>query len=474
MIVGALGVAAPGAALPAITALSGDTRETVIPVVFKVSPTTLRTLKTGIGAEVGSRVEVHGVASWDNRNFLGGLRHVLLEVKPGLVVNPLTFATLFSKPETPPQVLFEIRVHADLEQPGFIEPRTRGILSLAANLYQLQPLDTLGYFELAGKTGVARDFWGKRVNAAVYVNMAFDQPTKLDSYTPIDVAKGYHRLVLPTAQSIGVLDLRSGEDGKPDPLNPHSGIYLSNDVQLAWVDSQDVRIKPEVRGYVPIAHRWTLALRGTFGFLYAFGGDLSKTPTPRCPYDPTTACLQNAPAGATTVDRSRYIQVLQLRGFNSGGPTSNRGYAYNGVGPQELIPNISPVQSNGSLVPIATGGKALWEASAELRFPLYQKLGATVFVDASDVRWSLAELAAPFAPHLSSGLGFRYLTPVGPFRADFGVRIPGAQVMDSGKGTCPSFDPNGGSTCYLDPRYGQASPVLSLPLAVSLAIGEAF
>lgn len=469
----AVAAAVPLAGIGAAAHLTADARDTVVPVVFKVTTTTLKTTKVGVGAEVGSRVEVHGVASWDNRNFLGGLRHFFAEAKPGLVINPLTFATLFSKPVTPLQPLFELRLHAELEQPGFIEPRTRGLVSVAANLYQLQPLDTLGYFELAGKTGIARDWWNRRVNASIYVNMAFDQPTKLDSYTPIDTAKGYHKLILPHVQTLGVLDLRKGENGKPDPLNPHSGFYLANDVQVAWVDSQDVRIRPEMRGYVPIAKRWTLALRATTGFLIPFGGDLAKTPTPACPFSTSVSCVRN-PSTEATVDRSRYIQVLQLRGFTSGGPTSNRGYAYNGVGPQEQIPNISAVQSNGQLVPLATGGSAMWEASAEIRFPVYQNWGATLFVDASDVRWHVAELLAPFAPHLSTGLGIRYLTPVGPFRADFGVRVPGAQVL--GRGTCPAYDPNSSvaSTCYLDPRFGQASPVFSLPMAISLALGEAF
>ena len=174
------------------------------------------------------------------------------------------------------------------------------------------------------------------------------------------------------------------------------------------------------------------------------------------------------------VDRSRYIQVLQIRGFNSGGPQSNRGYSYSGVGDQEVVPHITPVQSNGIALPIATGGAALWEASAELRFPVVGQLGGELFVDSSDVRWHLSELGAPFAPHLSSGLGLRYLTPVGPFRIDVGVRIPGAQVLGIPNNRLPVYDPTASAGCCLDPKYGQSGSVVGLPLAISLAIGDSF
>jgi outer membrane protein insertion porin family/translocation and assembly module TamA len=472
-VAGALAAMSP----PAGLAVLADPRESVIPVLFKVTPTQLREVKSGFGAEVGSKVEVHGVIGWENRNFLGGLRHFTVEFKPGVVINPVTFATLFSKPATPPAPLPEARLHAELEQPGFIEERTRGRVNLAANLYQLQPLDTLGYFELAGKTGVDRDFWGRRVNVALYVNGAFDQPLLLNPFQALDTAGGYHRLFIPNLQTIGILDYRMGSDGKPNPLSPHSGAYLSNDVQVAFADSFDVRIKPEVRGYVPLSKHVTLALRATAGFLIPFGGTLASTPTPACPWDTTQRCFQTTPTGPGTVDRTAYIQVLQLRGFTSGGPNSNRGYAYTGVGPQELIPHISPIQiSNGQLVPIATGGTAMWEASAELRLPLYDKIGWTIFVDGSDVRWHLSDLGAPFAPHLSTGLGLRYETPVGPFRADFGVRIPGAQVLGWGV-KCPAQDPNptpGESACYIPQQYGQASPTFTLPLTIALALGEAY
>ena len=187
--------------------------------------------------------------------------------------------------------------------------------------------------------------------------------------------------------------------------------------------------------------------------------------------------------------RGSYIQLLQLRGFQSGGPNSNRGYAYSGIGPQEQVQGISPLSGANTLLPIATGGKALWEASIELRFPdIKDKIGTTLFMDASDVRDNLADFATSFAPHLSTGLGLRYMTPVGALRLDFAVRIPGAQVIGSGTG-CAAFDPTANPAagqvwrpgkagpsgpCYLDPQFGQAGSISGAPILVSLGIGGAF
>jgi len=497
---------------------------TVIPVVFTVTPAELKTVKAGWGAEVGSRVEVHAVAGWDSRNFLGGLRHFTVEAVPGVILNPLTIGTLDSVPSNSIRPLPELRLHADLAQPGFLEARTRGVLTVSGNLYQLLPQDTLGYVELGTKTGLEREFWGARVHLGVTANAVYDLPIDLQKFSPQAVANcGYNQLEIFSGQSVATLDLRNGASGKRDPLNPHSGFYLSNDVQIAGGSSADVRVRPEMRGYVPIARKVTLALRVSGGLLYSFGGALSKTPDPglKDTYPPPNRVYQatqttttppqvitSAPlvaeacpkvTGSSTVpagevSRSAYIQLLQLRGFTSGGPTSNRGYSYNGVGPQQVVvgisPYIQPTATTAQLIPIATGGKILWEASVELRFPIHGSLGGVVFVDGSDVKGSFGDLSSPFSPHLSTGFGFRYDTPVGPVRADFGVRIPGLQVLGQ---NCPLFDPgvltyagigrgkadscSSGTTAadrYLNPQYGQGSSVLSLPLAVSFAIGEAF
>jgi outer membrane protein insertion porin family/translocation and assembly module TamA len=152
------------------------------------------------------------------------------------------------------------------------------------------------------------------------------------------------------------------------------------------------------------------------------------------------------------------LQLLQFRAFFSGGANSNRGYGYNEVGPHGMVPSLTGGQSD-KLVP--TGGLSLWESSLELRFPISGNFGATIFVDASDVTRDEAFFRLT-RPHLSTGLGLRYMTPVGPLRVDLGYRIPCAQVF----GVCPDE--------ALPGDEGEPGTVLGLPIAVSLAIGEAF
>ena len=460
-------------------------RPTAVPVVFRVTPTPLKTVKMGAGFELGTRVATRGVASWENRNFLGGLRTFTVEGKPGIVFFPYNVATLFGggdgkQPEF--QLVPEMRLHTALVQPGFLEARTRGNLSAGINLYQIQNTSALTYFELAGKAGLDRGLWDGRVQLGLSLNMQFDVP--LDRFK---IDSSYDTLLLPLVNTIATLDYRHDRNGKRDPINPNRGFYLSNEVQIAFGDSKDIRVRPEIRGYIPVTRRVTLALRAAAGFLHVFGGDFAASPTPTTPYDPTDQVNDCRTSRAGSLSRCRWIQLLQLRGFNSGGTNSNRGYGFNGIGPQEPIPGVSPKDSSGAYLPVATGGKALWEASVELRFPVWDKLGLSLFVDGSDVRQRIVDFGAPFAPHLSTGLGIRYATPVGPLRVDIGLRVPGLQVIGLAP-RCGIYDPSTVATLapcqqgqrvptgggYIDPVYGQAGSLQGVPLAISLAIGEAF
>jgi outer membrane protein insertion porin family len=95
--------------------------------------------------------------------------------------------------------------------------------------------------------------------------------------------------------------------------------------------------------------------------------------------------------------------------FMLGGALSLRGWGRN---------QISPVNEYGDLV----GGNSMFEASAELRFPIYDILSGGAFVDTGNV-W-----ADSFAINLADlrtdlGIGLRAKTPIGPVRVDFATPV---------------------------------------------------
>jgi outer membrane protein insertion porin family/translocation and assembly module TamA len=234
-------------------------------------------------------------------------------------------------------------------------------------------------------------------------------------------------------------------DLRDDPLDPKNGLLVSNSLQVALPllggSVSDVRVRPEARLYVTKRHL-TLAVRVATGLLF-----------PR-DYD----------SGAEDTTSFDDQQKLLFRGFFSGGPFSNRGYAFQGVGrhaplalstdPGIRCGNVSdPSPDPRCLRPI--GGLTLWEASVELRFPMrfVDPLGAVLFLDSSDVRSGRAEYGFD-APHLAPGVGLRYPTPVGPVRLDLGFRILEALGREEPEGSPP----------YL----------FGAPLTLHLAVGQAF
>lgn len=494
------------------TAPKDKPKDKVVPVTFRVRPSPLKTLRVGGGLEVGSRFEVHGLLGWEHRNFLGGLRQFKVEVKPGFVLNPQTLQTFFDKDTwEATRALPEVRLKAELKQPGFIERRTDGILNAAVNIYvpttavggntaakQLELEDlgaygkvlppkpakdedsndyVLGYLEFAGKAGVERTFWQQRAYVGLFANIQHDRPF---SYRPTFGAAipGFDPITIPYLEAIGTIDLRYGASGRLDPVNPHKGAHLSVDLQAATPFTggktyADFRVRPEVRGYIPLARKWTIALRGAMGFLFPTNYDEGTLDPDNCKGDQ---------CGAIT-------QLFQFRAFFSGGSSSNRGYPFAGVGPHGKLTLKDASGHEGTI--ITAGGLSMWEASVELRAPLIDKLGITFFVDGSNIGRSRSELFTAkvieegdktssceingvkifgvkcvyvFAPHLSAGLGVRYETPVGPLRADFGFRIPCAQALTS---RCSLKE-------YMPDSVGQAGYLFGLPLAISIAIGEAF
>jgi outer membrane protein assembly factor BamA len=429
----------------------------VVPLLIKVQPQKLKSVLLGVGVELDAiRAELHGHVGWEHKNLFGGMRHFTVDLKPGVDLYP-TSVPSFQKPTT---ALPEERLRAELRQPGFLEARTNGVISSEFNTYPLllspavdPKAPVLGYVEYKGSVGLDRTFW--KLFVAPTYNFQWNDPFAYVGVHDPDL----RNLIL------SYVDLLAHFDFRDDTVKPHKGLFIQNDFQFAGIggNARDFRIQPEVRGYVPIGKKVTLAARAMVGFLFPLN------------YGSAAAAAQGNPVVGP--DRARWIEDIEtiyLRGFFSGGPSSNRGYPLRGVGPHGVVPFFNPGLQQAALVngcndpssaaynvfrcaqPI--GGRSIWEASLELRFPILGPLSGAAFCDTSDVSPNQVSIRLDY-PHLSCGAGLRYGTPIGPVRVDIGYRVPGAQVP-SGK----------------DPRVVDGDPgtIYGAPIAFAFGIGESF
>ena len=308
----------------------------VVPLKVSVEPTKLRQLRLGIGAELDEiKTDVHLIVGWEDHNFLGGLRDLSIDFRPGVVLYPLRIGTL----QAPNQPLLEERLKVQFRQPSFLEARTSGFLKPEINTYPflVQPnpsssAPVVGYVEGKGALGVDRPF-GKLFVSLAY-NAQLEHPfyyVQLPATDPLPP-----EIVLAYPQLITKLDLRD------DPTHPHKGVYLANDLQIAsgalGSNAHDVRIQPEVRGYIPLAKHVTLAARGSVGFLFPSNYQVAKY-LPDEFAGPTVHRVRGARRGSR---RTLQIEETYFRGFFSGGPSTNRGFPLRGIAPYGFVPFLLP------------------------------------------------------------------------------------------------------------------------------------
>ena len=134
--------------------------------------------------------------------------------------------------------------------------------------------------------------------------------------------------------------------------------------------------------------------------------------------------------------------------FYAGGMQSVRGFAENDLGPRVLqarrasliaagctdasiltgLCNPSGVP-NDQLFARPTGGSSVIEGSAELRMPLVKNLSGVAFVDGAYVGTSGLSTVAKSKGAVTPGVGFRYRSPLGVLRLDFGLRPVGHESL---------------------------------------------
>ncbi len=427
--------------------LSDPTR-TVVPVKVAVSESKLRRVKVGPGFLIDPlRNDLHITGRWEHRNFFGGLRKFFVELRPMLIFRPGFFSVQSIRPG--------ILTAVELRQPSFIEARTSGVIGGNAGILP-DPVNDYQTLGALGTLGVDRRFW-----SILYAGLFYRKA--------IQIAQPYGGLSKETLPpnafdaTLGYFELLATLDARDDLLKPTRGYFTALSLQYATPAPvfggifADFRLQPEIRMYGPLAKGLTLAFRFTTGFLLPTNYDVREPRPNTNPNDPSryqheirTREQRFDTTGATPA----------WRAFFSGGATGNRGYPTRYVGLRDCQVDETLQQKElGRDCSVVTGGASMWEASMELRYDISGPFSGVLFIDGSDVSRRRFDIRLDF-PHLSAGPGFRYLTPVGPFRLDFGYRLPGLQRI-------------GGP---LDPR--EVAPEFSLgfkgPFALHLSIGEAF
>ncbi len=246
--------------------------------------------------------------------------------------------------------------------------------------------------------------------------------------------------VLRNTQRLAPLSLSASSDRRDDPIGPTRGYTWRAEMELAdtWTGSQFRYSRIEMDGskYFHINEKLTVAVRAHAGYVRGQRANGDSVPI-----------------------------ILPRKRFYAGGARSVRGYGENQLGPRVLVIPRSVFQptpagfdslladatlSNGRLpcdprrydlpscpttnigdsiggrptsdfqdrdfVPKPLGGSSLFEASIEARYRFWGPITFAAFLDAGSVGARFGGRATIFTP----GIGFRYLSPVGPIRVDVG------------------------------------------------------
>ena len=190
---------------------------------------------------------------------------------------------------------------------------------------------------------------------------------------------------------ISALSLASVTDRRDDPLNPRSGQFRILDVE------------------------WSATALGTEApYLKGLAQQFFYFPMPR---DMVAAVGLRLGVGQTyREDRDALLPIAER--YFGGGATTLRGFALDEASPKRkiLLPNGDVVDGE----PI--GGNVLALLNLELRFPILGNLRGVVFSDNGNVyrRLQVIEL---LNWRYNMGFGFRYDTPFGPLRVDYGFKL---------------------------------------------------
>lgn len=487
----------------------------VVDLNLTLSTARLWKLRLGGGLEYDSvRSNVHLTASYEHRNALGGFRRFRVEVRPLLYL--VNLGNVFgggNGSEDDFRFVGGASGVVELARPELFR-RTLGLLSAQIEWAPDPLIPNVAFRRLLRFTAGLERTFSRRLHGAFYLRFTDLQ------YCPQEFG-----------DSCGAL-----ADGslQTDPL--YSNLYYDQRYlhleQSITYDSRDDRARPSRGWYLSAGLMESVRIPyvSDFTFLRATAEARTYVSPVRSIVFAFRAMLGGTVGDSYEVDGRRYWPLPTDMRFVSGGSQSNRGYPYGRVGVLGTIP-LDPDGAEGPLRASANaagdparttaiGGTGIFEASVEVRWQP-GNFGMVAFLDMSNVvgmdpspyvnaqgttmgcepiannsvpdastacngtrlnlpppqPFSLGLIGSLFSDlHPSVGIGFRYLTPIGPLRADFAVRL---NDLD-----CTRFDrdvgvQNRAAASQFARYYVVTSPRcdfigFDIPLALQLSLGEAF
>jgi outer membrane protein insertion porin family len=225
-------------------------------------------------------------------------------------------------------------------------------------------------------------------------------------------------------------------DSRDDVLDPQRGsvVGLDGSVAARALGSEVGFVKTFVQGFV---YR---RLPGR-GFVIAAGARLGLAVGFAQVVDPPLEIARlrpastKAPAGSGLAETAltRAVDRVELfptvirdlpasERFFAGGDTTVRGFALDRLGTEETL------DSEG----FPQGGNGLTVFNLEARAPYWKDLQFVWFIDAGNVFEHASDIRLREA-RVSSGLGFRYRSPIGPLRVDWGWKLSTRLLLTGGR-----------------------------------------
>ena len=194
-------------------------------------------------------------------------------------------------------------------------------------------------------------------------------------------------------------------DKRDDPLNPRAGFLLGTDLKYAFpllaADAHFFKVLSQAGLYRPWGKtRFAFSLRA--GFIWNFEA---------CP----EALVETGTCAPNLI-----IPVPER--FFAGGSSTHRAFSLDNLG----IPGQT-LNADG----VGEGGNAMLIANAEWRLPVASGFEVALFVDVGNT-WADPTYINLSQVRTGAGIGLHYLTPVGPLRLEYGIKLDRKPGEDAG------------------------------------------